>query len=329
MPEKRPESKTSHSYHIWTDSEPPKIPCVINVHTRDGNLWGYALDMRNGFECWTNLRLDGFENRESFSTLIQYRTDAVLKRSYTPACAGHKSQRGKIDNKPSKRSLQRLVFLLNNCDVPMTTMITLTMPPKVNDSASVQQHKDFLFAAIKRLRRGKLKASQAVWVREFQDNESVHWHIFTDGNIRENILPGMVDVTETDNWCQWMAKYYNDRGHCTAIDFKHMRIGNNADFHGCVRVERLFESAGGQYAGKEGAKRYQKHAPPKWDEGGRWWGRSGKITCTEIREQKVLTKNLDGCKIKTKLGEEIEVKYKNQFNRGVNGKRDGRTTNND
>ena len=79
----------------------------------------------------------------------------------------------------------------------MDTFYTFTMTPTVHAAASVKEHKKFLNAALKRIVRGT--ANQYVWVREHQANDSVHWHVFSDGWKDHSILPGVEDKHESVN----------------------------------------------------------------------------------------------------------------------------------
>lgn len=247
------------------------------------------------------------------STLVFYRTDAVLDRSYRPACAGVHFSRGNVKGEPTKRSLQNLVFLLNNCDTPMTSMITMTMTPQVHRMHDADTHKAALKAGLEKLRRQGV--NQYCWVREHQASGSVHWHVFTDWNVES---PGQINDTESQAWSHWFADYYGDR---KANQRSHyfMKNGDGKDFRGCVRVEQLLTEAAGRYAGKEGAKRFQKEAPTKWRRAGcAWWRASRNVKCTPVKTETVQASTLDSTKVMIG-GWERDVAFRVQFNRGLKG----------
>ena len=242
------------------------------------------------------------------SELKLYRTDAVLVRSYTPACAGTKSASANIGEKMSTRSTRNLIFILNNSDVPMRSMLTFTMTPEVNDAASVKQHRKIFKNALQHLR--DKHCSQYVWVREFQENESLHWHIFAAFDCEPT--SGDVDEHLTTHWSNWFCNQYQKL--FPGLDYTYMRHGNGSDFFGCVRVEKLRSDAAGRYAGKEGGKRLQKSPPEKWKQGGgAWWRNSKGLTCSVLDRVIVDVAEIDCGKIVAN-GKVLEVPYRVQFN---------------
>ena len=256
-----------------------------------------------------------FRKRLKTSTLVLYRTDAVVYRSFKPACAGTVTAgKGEVGGKPSWRSLQRLVFLLNNCDTPMESMLTLTMTPPVFRNNSVKFHRNVMTLAGKKLRYDGVE--NYVWVREFQKNNSVHWHYFTDMKVSER--PGAVNELLSDRWRRWMVNHYRRHGWISNDCCRGMLNGNGRDFRGCCRFEQLRDSAGGRYAGKEGSKRFQKSANRGWEKAGRWWAATKGVVCTPISTAKVAADKLQTATIKVD-GEDHEVIHKIQFNRGIEG----------
>lgn len=253
------------------------------------------------------------------STLVRYRTDAILKRSYRPQAAIEAEKtRDLIGNAPSPESLKRLVFLLNNCDVPCTTMVTLTMTPQVNDAHDVDRHKKALKAALKKIER--LGSTQYCWVREFQANESLHWHIFCTLPCSDGI-----DYALSEKFSRWWAAYYG-KHNASRKSIRDMIHGDGKGFR-CVRVERLRSDVGGRYAGKEGAKRFQKVPPKKWcctidktgkktGGGGAWWRASYGMDCTPIDELQVDASTIQEYTFE-KDGRTISVPYRIQFSKGV------------
>ena len=247
--------------------------------------------------------------------LIRYRVDAVIDRSYTPSCAGTITRcKGRTQGKPSQKSLNTLCFLLNNADVKFETMITATIQSTVHRNNSTEVHKAALKAMLERIRREK-ESSQYCWVREHQENGSVHWHVFTDAKTE---CPGRVDKDKTIEWSSWFADYYKKCGKITQGQLRKMRYGNRSDFLGCVRYERLLTDAAGRYAGKEGSKRYQKVAPKKWRNAGCvWWRASRNVACTPIEIVQCSPVHLQGRVIENDEGSEFEVFFKVQRNKGV------------
>ena len=249
-----------------------------------------------------------------FSRLVTYRTDAVLVRSYKPCCAGTvTASKGKIGGKPSRRSLQRLTFLLNNCDTPMTSMLTITMRDQVCWRNSVSFHRKTIRLACQRLR--DTDCSQYCWVREFQKGGRVHWHIFTDHQIdgkgRE------VDRDRSKAWSRWLVQRYKKSGWCNEESARLMMADSYDGFVGCCRLEKLMSpDAGGRYAGKEGAKRYQKDAPPRWLDGGAWWRASRNVICTPTGEKKIHGRYLQKTTVEID-GDEREVPHRIQFGKGT------------
>lgn len=262
-----------------------------------------------------------YKRRKRFKpvTLIAYRTDAIVKRSYTPACAGQKDAvRGRVGAAPSRRSLNNLVFLLNNCDTPMRSMFTITMTDKTHARNSVEFHKQTLRNALQRMRWAGI--NQYCWVREFQGNDSVHWHVFTDLSVMSK--PGAVSKRKSKEWSEWMVASIRERGRITNDCARKMVTPSVDGFVGCIRVEQLKGNEGGKYAGKEGSKRFQKIAPPRWRRGGCWWYASRNIKCSPIGEIKVNGANLNQATVEIN-GVEQEIAYRNQYNRGLryaNGK---------
>ena len=244
-------------------------------------------------------------------TLETYRTDAVLKRkSWTPKCAGSTGGRRKTGARPGARSMKKLIFLLNNCDVPMRGFLTVTMAKAVCDRNPVQTHYAFFKAAIKRLKYQGF--SPFVWVKEFQKNGSIHWHVFTQKGVG---APGEINMPMTNDWSRWAVNYYRKHWIDERSE-KYMLVGNGKDFFGACRWEELASEAGGMYAGKEAGKRYQKDAPERFAmQGGHWWRAVGKIDCTPTGTKTVPVTSLHTVKCKIGGSEQV-IATKLQFNRG-------------
>ena len=249
-------------------------------------------------------------------TLVRYRVDAIINRSYTPACAGTITRgHGKVTGTPSQRSLNSLCFVLNNSDIRFETMITATMASTVHRNNPVDVHKRALKAMLERLRR-ESESTQYCWVREHQDNGSVHWHIFTDA-ITET--EGRVDYERTKEWSKWLANFYRKSGKVSERDHYYMSNGDGtSEFLGCTQYERLETNAPGRYAGKEGSKRFQKIAPKKWRRAGcAWWRCSKNVKCTPVDTVRCEPKALSGVLITNDQGTDFEVLFKVQRNKGI------------
>lgn len=254
------------------------------------------------------------KNRRKTMDVQQYRTDAVVvSRSWTPACAHVESKRGRIGGRPSKRSLTNLVFKLNNCDVPMESMFTVTMTPQVSRRNSVKFHQGTLAACLQKMRRDGI--GQYCWVREFQENRSVHWHIFTDLEVQAN---GKVNYDLSQHWSHWMVDRCK-QGWIGDKDALKMISPSWDGFAGCVRVEQLKGDAGGRYAGKEGSKRFQKVAPDRWKHGGNWWYASRNIKCTPLGIKRLSVEALEHAELKIN-GKTRHIPYRVQFNKGTRPK---------
>lgn len=241
----------------------------------------------------------------------RYRTDGVVVRTYEATRSIIPPEDSSVNAIPSRKSLQRLVFLLNNCDVPMSSMTTITYQKDVSMALGVLDHKRHIHAALQRLRRAG--GTHYVWVREHTEKGIPHWHIFSNLECSDG-----VDVQASRDWSNWHAEQcWKDLKH---DEFRKplafMADGDGKDFIGCVRVEKLRDDAAGRYAGKEGAKRFQKIAPDKWAKSGRWWGNSRNVKCTPIDRVQVLADSLGSTKIELPCGKTLTVPFKLQFSKG-------------
>lgn len=248
-------------------------------------------------------------------TIEKYRTDAIVIRSYKSTRKVVPPTDNTVGGRPSKKSLSRLVFILNNCDKPMITMHTLTFQSRVAKFLTPEVSASMLKDALRKLKREG--ATCYVWVREFTKKGSVHYHIFSDFETKSE---SEVDHEVSIKWSKWWARMARRRtGDIVGLDehYSSMERGNGQDFLGCVRVERLRDDAAGRYAGKEGAKRFQKVAPPGWVAAGRWWGKSKGIECTPLSRIQVRASSLKSASVKLPDGATIDVPFRNQFGRGL------------
>ena len=247
-------------------------------------------------------------------TIEKYRNDAVVVRSYKTTRTVVPPSDHTIGGCPSKKSLSRLVFILNNCDVPMTSMHTLTYQLRVAKILMPEVASGMLKDALRRLR--KEGGSNYVWVREFTKKGAVHYHIFSDYKQKSK---SEVDVDQSKKWSRWWARMTRRRtGDLFGLDeqYRLMETGNGRDFLGCVQVERLRDDAAGRYAGKEGAKRFQKVAPNGWERAGRWWANSQSLKCAPLGRVQVRTSSLKSSNVMLPDGTCLDVPFKNQFGRG-------------
>ena len=248
-------------------------------------------------------------------TIDKYRTDAVVVRTYKSTRKVVPPSDHTIGGIPSKKSLANLVFLLNNCDVPMSSMHTLTYQLRVSKFITPTIATGMLEDALRKLRKSGGK--NYVWVREFTKKGAVHFHIFSDYKQTSN---DEVDKAESKRWSKWWARMTRRRtGDIMGLDRQYalMELGNGRDFIGCVRVERLRDDAAGRYAGKEGAKRFQKIAPEGWTRAGRWWANNRALKCTPVDRIQVRTSSLKSSNVTLPDGTVLDVPFKNQYGRGL------------
>ena len=247
-------------------------------------------------------------------TIDKYRNDAIVVRTYKTTRTVVPPTDHTVGGKPSKKSLSRLVFILNNCDVPMSSMHTLTFQLRVAKILLPEVASGMLKDALRRLRTEGGK--NYVWVREFTKKGAVHYHVFSDYQQKSK---DEVDVVQSKKWSRWWGRMTRRRtGNLIGLDeqYRLMEVGNGKDFLGCVRVERLRHDAAGRYAGKEGAKRFQKVAPAGWENAGRWWANNQSLKCTPLRRVQVRTSSLKSSNVTLPNGKCLDVPFKNQFGRG-------------
>lgn len=211
-----------------------------------------------------------------------YRSDVVVHaeaRGGNPDIGSEK--RGIIRGIPTRDSLRRMIFTLNNCDSPMQSMLTVTHTDRAERDHDVMDLIEGRRAVIRFAK--KTGAKQIIWVREFQKNASVHWHIFTDFVVGS---PGDIN----HELGMKVTRHYADhlrRKKLSSSCWRKMIHGDGKGFR-CCRWEQLKDAAaGGRYCGKEGAKRFQKMPPPKWWEGGGWWRATANVTVTPITTGRV------------------------------------------
>lgn len=252
-----------------------------------------------------------------------YRVDAILlRKGWRPACAGTKTHRGKVKGYLSSRSRRNLVFKLNNSDVRMRSMLTLTMSPLCHGLVPPHVHRYAFSLVLQRLRDKGIR--DYIWVREFQQNGSVHWHVFTSLQVGS---PGQINEELSFEWRDWWCDLYwrkiigEPKTKKAKKKFRlsewHMRNGNRDDFKGACRFEELKTEAAGRYAAKEGSKTVQKLCPAIWlDAGGSWWDCSKTIKCTPISRARIDSSRLQTTSIEIK-GATEEIAFTLQQNLGL------------
>lgn len=211
-----------------------------------------------------------------------YRSDVVV---HAPSRGGNaeigSEKRGVIRGIPTRESLRRMIFTLNNCDDPMVSMLTVTHSDRAERDHDVKDLVEGRRSVIRCAK--KMGASKIIWVREFQANASVHWHIFTNRSVGE---PGDIN----HGLGRKVSRHYADhlrRKNLSSECWRNMVHGDGKGFR-CCRWEQLMDAnAGGRYCGKEGAKRFQKEPPPKWIQSGGWWRATSNVTVTPITTGRV------------------------------------------
>lgn len=279
------------------------------------------------------------KNRPSVMTscrLQVFRTDAVFHRESPHKPPTNVGKRGVINGlTPSADSLKRLIFLLNNCDRQMRSMATITFQDEIGIAIPVECHKRFLKNFCQRL-RDKFDGIEFVWVREFQSSRlieghscevsPVHWHVFTTMAVDAGCeKSNCVDREMSAEWSAWLVKAVRKlmRGEPEYDNELISRMLQGGRHDGCVRWENLYGPAGGRYAAKEGAKRFQKVAPEKWQVGGgEWWDSSKSITCTPLGWRFTHHSHLKTAAVKLGNGEKRNVTLKHQWGKGGRGSGD-------
>jgi hypothetical protein len=164
-------------------------------------------------------------------------------------------------------------------------MLTLTMTDKVARNNSVAFHKETRALACQKLRYHRI--TNYVWVKEFQSNQSPHWHFFTALDL--GIDGYQVHESWSQKWKRWMVRRYRTKGWIDDRSAYYMMHGNGAEHVGCCRFEQL---------------------------GGRWWAASKGVKATPIDEVVVNADRIESCKVLI-AGDVQDVGYKIQFGRGV------------
>lgn len=218
----------------------------------------------SGFEAYDTPDPNLVESTSRTLRITRYAVDAVVCRQPSEVRPPKGSTRGTIRSF-SWASCRRLIWTANN--VHLRTMITATMTPAVFRDHGKRKH-DRVFRSLLESVKRRFHCPSYLWIREFQQNGSLHWHVFLKSSLESTLDERGVDITSSRALSEWFADQYEN---ITERDRHFMSRGNGDDFLGCVRVEQLRKPAG-HYAGKEAGKRYQKVMPDGWT--GRFWGAS-------------------------------------------------------
>jgi len=244
-------------------------------------------------------------------------------------------------DRPSNKSLAEVALLLGNCEPIVLGMITCTMTDVVHALFSVDTHRQVLRGFLDVLRRRGF--GFYVWVREFQTNGSVHWHIFVCKEIVPSGLGGDLKSLDADlsrELSECFTRLYARRTSCPFCKagsfveceaasgkcilggpFRRMVRPIAVDKIGCVHAEAMrSQDAAARYASKEAGKRFQKRAlDSRWRDGkgGAWWRAGRGFTMPDYGVEMVAAESVARCKFKTESGFEIDAPYRIQHGKGL------------
>lgn len=225
-----------------------------------------------------------------------YRTDAVVLPEHRQRESPVGGKRDVIKGY-SVQSRKRLIFLLNNCDVKFTGMLTATMHPDTSEKLTeLGFHTRTRRALIKQMNRSGM--SHHVWVREYTKRGTLHWHIFTAGLQ----FSGRPDIEESLYWS----------GRWADIVSKLVDVPDKMFTVSC-RAESVTKAAAA-YLSKEGSKNVQKQQNSP--DGMAWWRASRNVKCTPIASAEIDTDSLAGFDVHGDAGR-VHVPYRTQFGKGV------------
>lgn len=222
-------------------------------------------------------------------------------------------QRGKV-KKLTWESMRRLAFVANNTAADFRSMFTLTYHPEVAPKDG-QISKKHLNSFLQSLRRRDVLY---LWFMEFQQNDSVHYHILTTQEVDSDSLASKAVIDKarsTRESARWAAIVGGSEG-----DFSESSpLGKM--IRACVRVEPVRTTDGAaRYATKYAYKEAQKEVPEGFQNCGRFWGCSRGLKPVPIsHEKQVGTEGLQTFEAPCfgEAGERLEgiqVPYKIQFN---------------
>jgi len=161
-----------------------------------------------------------------------------------------------------------LAVVLSNSTPVFDSMVTITGDPcSMADLESQGYAKRALDAILKSLKRKGM--THYCWVREYQKNGSLHFHIFTHGlAVAGGSFDRGLSIEVSQTWAYIAGKL---------VGYHNAKMARAS-----CRVERLRKPAG-CYAAKEASKRVQKS---KHGNGMAWWrcGRNTKIEQGQIEE---------------------------------------------
>lgn len=193
-----------------------------------------------------------------------YKNDVlVMRKGETPYYPTEPMPRGEV-SEFSRRSRQRLAFIVNNAENEWKSMLCLTYPATwENDGKVVKRHLNTFLTWL----RYHLPGTGYLWFLEFQKRGAPHVHILLDWK-----LPGCPDAKAA--WRKRVAAQWY--GIVKSGDPKHLVAGTSWDNE--KRVDGLRH-----YAVKYAQKMHQKLVPKSYRNVGRFWGRSTNVVVEPVR----------------------------------------------
>ncbi len=184
--------------------------------------------------------------------------------SLLPARPSWWGRRGRV-KKLTDASRRRMEFVSANVSTPLRTVITLTYHAVAGRGESdalrnyriVTRGKRDLNRFLSCMRR---ELGAYLWVQEFQERGVLHYHVLCEHEVRQERVAVV--------WCR-ATEELDDPG---AI--RHAVLVEAIDEEGAAR----------KYVGRYVGKGRQKQLPPGVAQGGRWWGRSRRLTLALVDE---------------------------------------------
>ena len=174
-------------------------------------------------------------------------------------------ERGRV-KRMSKRSLVRLMFVMNATDCNWTTMLTLTYPKHYpRDGATVKAD---LNAVLQKTRRENLKY---IWFFEFQRRGAPHIHIL----LNPKLLTPRLRVSYGLYWTDRIAQSNWYMAACPPDEYeKEVLKMARVNCHPKTMMWLDNPEGAKRYVVKYASKEKQKEVPKAYRNVGRWWGTS-------------------------------------------------------